>query len=583
MASQVETYSPLKTQVQSEAGTEMLDPGRWRALFVLLLAAVMDLLDGTVVNVAIPALQRDLGATYSAIQWITAGYTLSFALLLITGGRLGDIWGRKRMFMLGIVGFTLASAACGLAQSPEMLVGARILQGAMAAVMIPQVLSMIQVIFPQKERGAAFGMYGAVVGLAAVSGPLIGGALVQANLFNLDWRPIFLVNVPVGLAALVAATIFLRESKAEHALRLDLIGVLLVTFGLLLLLFPLVQGRDLGWPTWTFFSMAASLPVFALFVLYERYKTRVDGSPLVVLGLFRQRAFVAGSLVSLVFFCALIAFFLIFTLYLQIGLGFSALHAGLTGLPFSLCVAAASGASSQLGPKLGRKILSMGALLVTAGMSVIWATVHFVGTSITSWHLVPGLVICGGGMGLLVAPLADVVLSGVRGRDAGSASGILSTAQQVGAAIGVAVIGVIFFGLLTSGAGSSAEAVAPQVRSGLSAAGVPAPFQAQIVSSFNLCFRDRMAEQDPFVVPPSCQQAQASQGGAALPAGMGERIGGVLAPAADQARKLLFTGAFEQTLLYEIAAFLASFFLIFLLPTGVQETTPARDDFAMAS
>jgi len=270
------------------------DPRRWIALAVVLTAGFMQLVDISIVNVAIPSIQRDLDATYSQIQWVLAGYQLAFAVMLITGGRLGDIYGRKRLFMIGMAGFTLASAFCGLAQNPGMLIGSRVFQGLMGAIMFPQILSVIQVTFPPRERSTAFGMFGATIGLATITGPLVGGLLIDANLLGLEWRPIFLVNVPIGIAALVFAARFLAESKAPRALRLDPVGVAIVTAGLLLLVFPLVQGRDVGWPLWTFLSMAAAVPVLAGFGVYERRKKARDGSPLVDPDLFRQRSFVPG-------------------------------------------------------------------------------------------------------------------------------------------------------------------------------------------------------------------------------------------------------------------------------------------------
>jgi MFS family permease len=260
------------------------DPRRWAALAVALLAAFMDILDTTVVLVALPSIQRGLQVGASTLQWTVAAYTLAFALLLITGGRLGDSYGRKRVFLVGLAGFTVASVLTGTAQDAGMLVGSRALQGAMAALMVPQVLSFVQVEFPAAERARALAVYGMTFALGGMSGPLLGGLLTRADLFGLGWRPIFLVNLPVGLLALAAASALVRESRAIRPPRLDPVGALLMSAGLLALLYPLVQGHDLGWPAWTFALMAASVPVLALFAAWERRKTRRDGSPLVELG-----------------------------------------------------------------------------------------------------------------------------------------------------------------------------------------------------------------------------------------------------------------------------------------------------------
>jgi EmrB/QacA subfamily drug resistance transporter len=535
------------------------DPRRWVALAVVLVAGFMQLVDISIVNVAIPSIQRDLDATYSQIQWVLAGYQLAFAVTLITGGRLGDIFGRKRLFMLGMAGFTLASALCGLAQSPEMLIGSRFLQGVMGAVMFPQVLSVIQVTFPPRQRGAAFGIFGATIGLATITGPLVGGLLIEGDLLGLEWRPIFLVNVPIGIGALVAAALYLGESRAPRALRPDLTGVALVTGGLLLLVYPLVQGRDLGWPAWTFASMAASLPVLAAFAAWERRKKAADGSPLVDLALFRQRAFVAGVLVAAIFFMGVPAFFLVFTLWLQVGLGFSALHAGVTGVPFAVGSALASTASVRLAPRLGRNILVLGTLLLAAGMGAVIWTVDRYGGGTHSWQLIPALAVCGLGLGCTVAPLVNVVLAGIRRQDAGSASGVLTTAQQVGGAVGVAVIGVIFFGLLSSQAAGVSADLAPRLDAGLRAAGLPAPASQQVVAGFQTCFQDRASAKDPTAVPPSCQGVTGQGPGQ-------ERVGRVVAATADLARRRTFSDAFQRTLLFEVAVFLLCLPLTFLLP-----------------
>jgi EmrB/QacA subfamily drug resistance transporter len=423
------------------------DPHRWLALTVVLIASFMDLLDITIVNVAIPSIQRNLNAGYAQIQWIVAGYALAFAVVLITGGRLGDIFGRKRLFLIGMTGFTIGSALCGTAVSPGMLIGSRFLQGTMAALMIPQVLAIIHVTFPPQERGKVFGIYGGVAGSASVAGPVLGGLLVQWNLGGWQWRPIFLVNVPVGVAGLIVAWFVVRESKAPGVTRLDIPGMALATAAIGMLVYPLTEGHDLGWPAWTFALMGGSVPVFALFIAYQRRRTR---SPLVVLGLFRHRSFAAGLGVSVLFWVAFGGFFLTWMLYLQAGLRWTPLHAGLTAIAFAVPTAAAAGASVQLlTPKFGRKVLMAGAVAAGAGFGLyIFVSAHY-GTAVHSWQMIAPLAITGIGFGLIVSPLVEEVLSGVPRGDAGSASGLLNTVQQLGIALGIALIGTIFFDRLT--------------------------------------------------------------------------------------------------------------------------------------
>ncbi|KUM71948.1 MFS transporter [Streptomyces curacoi] len=425
------------------------DRRRWFALAIVMTAAFMDLVDVTIVNIAIPSIQRDAGASFSQIQWITAGYALAFAAGLITGGRLGDIHGRKRLFLIGIGGFTVASALCGFATNAEMLVAARILQGAMAALMVPQVLSIVHATFPAHERGKVFGLFGAVVGLGAVTGPLLGALLTEWNLFGLEWRPIFLINLPVGIAGLILGSRFIIESKAPKALKLDLVGVALVTVGLLMLLYPLTRGRELGWPLWGHVSMAGALVVLAALVAYERRKTVRDGSPLIELSLFRVKSFAAGIAVQTVFGVALGIFFLVWTLYMQFGLGWSPLKAGLTGIPFSIAVSAAAGMSVQkLVPRFGRKVLQSGALVMAVGVLLyLWEAQRY-GLTIAPWQMALPLVVMGVGMGLIVAPLTDAILSEVPREHAGSASGLISTVQQMGNALGLGLVSVVFFGVV---------------------------------------------------------------------------------------------------------------------------------------
>jgi EmrB/QacA subfamily drug resistance transporter len=551
------------------AAGELADPRRWLTLIILLLAAFMNLLDVSIVNIAIPSIQRNLHASYADVQWALAGYTLAYALVLITGGRLGDTFGRKRLFLIGVAGFTIMSALCGLATSPGMLITCRVIQGAMGGIMVPQVLAVIQVIFPAKERIKALAGFGVTAGLGTVSGPLLGGLLIQHNLFGWDWRPIFLINVPVGILAFVASAYLVRESKAASPPKLDPAGVALISAALLLLLYPLVQGRQFGWPAWTFVSMALSAPMFAVFVWYERIKTRRDGSPLVQLSLFRDRAFSAGMSVAMTFFLGIASFGLVLTLFLQLGLGFTPLHAGLTFLPFSAGVLISSGAAARLAPKFGRGVTMAGALISAAGMGGLIVLVHHYGAAVTTWELVPGLLAVGLGLGAVIAPLADIVLAHVPQRDAGSASGVFNTGLQLGNSIGIALIGVIFFALLGSQSAAAARTVAPQLRSGLVAAGVPAQDSGRIVTQFNGCLHARLVAADPTVTPAACKPAH----GQVLPAATHP----VLASAGGSALRTDFATSLVRTLWFQVGVFVLSFLLMFGIPRGAGRHAPATE------
>ncbi|MFE3558527.1 MFS transporter [Streptomyces sp. NPDC059193] len=437
------------TVIQSappEAGFVPAATGRRRsiALFVVLLAMFMDLLDNTIINVALPSIHQELGGAYSAVQWIAGGYTLAFALALITGSRLGDIFGRKRLFLTGAAGFTIASALCGISQSPAQLISARVIQGVMAAMMVPQVLAVIQTMYAPKDRGKAIGMFGALAGLATVGGPILGALLTSGDIAGLGWRSIFLVNVPVGIIALVLAVKYLPESTAPDARRLDLAGVLLSSLALLLLIYPLIKGQDAGWPAWTFASMAGAVAALGLFVAQQRLRTRSGKPALVELGLFRYRSFTGGLLVGLLFMGGVVGYFLVFAIYLQTGLGFSVLRSGLTGIPWGLLVPVLAGiGAAVLAPKLGRRVLQIGLVVDIAAMFVLMWTVNQGG--VTSIDLIPGLALGGIGMGLVVAPLLDFTLADVPVASAGSASGLYNTIQQVGGAIGIAGLGAYFF------------------------------------------------------------------------------------------------------------------------------------------
>ena len=434
--------------MNTDMPNQTADPQRWLAFGVLLLAGFMDLLDGTIVFVALPRIATDLGATFASLEWVVAGYTLAFALGLITGGRLGDIYGRKRVFLAGVAGFTAASVAAGLAPTADLLVASRVVQGLMAAVMVPQVLSIAQVIFPPKERFAAFAVYGIILSLAALVGPLLGGIITELDIAGLGWRPIFLINLPVGVFALIAAARLVPESRSTHALRLDLVGVALVTTALLLVMYPLVEGQALGWPAWTFASIALSLPIFGLFAIWERRKARLDGSPLTEPSLFRQRSFAAGLLLSLTLFSGLASFWFVLVLWMQIGLGFSPLTTALAGVAWPVAVMASGAAGAKLAGTVGRKLVNVGLGLVAVGIAGVIVTIGLAGVGIEPWQLAPALAVAGLGMGITMPSLFDFILADVPARHAGSASGVVNTVVQIGGAVGIAIVGVIFFGLV---------------------------------------------------------------------------------------------------------------------------------------
>lgn len=536
------------------------------ALVVVALAFVMDLLDTTIVNIAIPSIQHNLGASFAAIQWMIAGYALTFAVLLITGGRMGDVFGYKKLFLIGVGGFTLASMLCGLAWTPEVLVGARLLQGAMAALMVPQVMSLMQVMYKAHERTAVMGLFGALGGLAASLGPIIGGFLIHANIAGLDWRPIFLINVPVGIFALIMAYKYLPEGKSAHPLKLDLVGTAIVMVALFLLVFPLIQGRELDWPAWTFGMMAASLPVIGLFAWWQKRKDNTDGSPLVAPVLFKASSFIKGLLTNVIFQGAMVGFFLPFTILLQAGLGYDVILAAVTGIPTAVGIGLSIGLFGQkLIPKLGRYALSLGAVVMATGLAVTYFVVQANGLDVQPWHFIPGLLLTGSGMGLVMAPIFAVTLNDVDPRNAGSASGVLNAVQQLGGAIGVAMIGVVFFGQLTQHAPASFTSVEPQIRSELTKANVPEAMQAQIIEGAKTCYVDRSTQKDAHETPESCKLLE---GQAATPGS--EVIATVVTNAVKEANSNNFTNGFKAVVIYESLLIGLTFVLSLFLPRHIR-------------
>jgi EmrB/QacA subfamily drug resistance transporter len=416
---------------------------------VILIASFMDLLDATIVSVAAPTIEKDLGTSAAALQWTVAGYTLALGAGLITGGRIGDLFGRRRAFMIGLAGFVLASAACALVPTAGFLVGVRILQGLAAGLLVPQVFGIIRSSLAPAAMGKAFGAYGAVQGLAAISGPLLGGALVDANLFGLGWRTIFWVNVPIGLIGLLVGARILPESVSPRGARLDLTGACLASAAAVLVLFPLVQGRDWGWPVWGFAIMVLGLVTFAAVVAWEKHLAGRGGQPILDPALLTNRAFTGGLLSSLLFFGGIGSFFFLLCLYLQAGTGRSAWEAGLVTLPYAIGSLVTSGLGIQLAARAGRWILIAGSLLIAVSHAVMYLVIRD-GADPGYWALALPLFIGGLGLGLAAPPLVSVILAGVPGRDAGAAGGVLSTINQLGNSTGVAIFGTYFFTIIAS-------------------------------------------------------------------------------------------------------------------------------------
>jgi EmrB/QacA subfamily drug resistance transporter len=536
------------------------------ALIIVAFAFVMDLLDNTIVNIAIPSIQHNLGASYSAIQWLVAGYSLAFAVLLITGGRLGDVVGYKKLFLLGVTGFTLASLLSGVAWDITILIGARLVQGAFAALMVPQVMSLMQIMYKPNERGQIMGMFGALAGVAASLGPVVGGLLIQGNLFGLDWRPIFLINVPVGIFAILAGLRYLPDGKSPHPLKLDIVGTLIVVIALFSLVYPLIQGRDLGWPAWTFWLMALSIPLFVIFGIWQNTKNARDGSPLVVPALFKTRTFITGLIVNLIFEGAMLGFFFPFTLLLQVGLGYSVIIAALTGIPTAIGISVTMAVLSQkIIPKLGRYTMTLGTVIMAIGLTTIYLFIRQNGLATTGWEFIPGLLLVGIGMALIMSPMFSIVLADVDPKQAGSASGVLNAVQQLGGAIGVALIGVVLFGQLTAHAPASFDSVEPSIRSQLAAAQVPTQAQDAIIASVRSCFVDRNTETDTSKTPTSCKNLTA---GPQTPTSA--NIGSIVATATKQANTNNFVHAFKAAVIYEAVILAAVFLLSFMLPRRIK-------------
>ena len=413
----------------------------------------MVVLDVFIVNAAIPAIERDFRAGPSGVEWLVTGYNLAFAAAMITGGRLGDCYGRRRMFAWGLALFTVTSVLCGVAGGLPALVAARVGQGLAAAALVPQVSALINLAYDGSGRVRAYSCYALTLGGAAVGGQVIGGALIAADLAGLGWRACFLVNVPVGVAALLLVGRHLPAGRADGAApRLDLVGAGLATAGLVAVVLPLAEGPDAGWPWWTWVCLAGAAVLFTVLVTTQRRIDARGGSPLLPPALFTERGFAAGLVNVVAFYLGVASWFFVLALYLQDGRQLSPLRAGAVFSALGAGFLLTSVAGGGLVARLGRQALALGAGLRTAGLLGLWLVVRAHGTSgEILWVALP-MAVDGAGQGLVTGPLLSRVLLGVRPQVAGAGSGVLASAQQVGNSVGVALIGAVFVAARHSGA-----------------------------------------------------------------------------------------------------------------------------------
>ncbi|HEV2345681.1 MAG TPA: MFS transporter [Actinocrinis sp.] len=454
------TTNASSTQHPSDAHSSGIVNHRWLGFFAVLTALIMNILDSTIVNVAAPSIRTELGASYCDLQWIAAGYTLALAVGLLTGGRLGDLFGRRTMLLIGVVGFAASSLACAAAPSPGALIAARVVQGLFGAAMIPQGFGLLRDLFPPQELGKAFGALGPVIGLSTILGPIVAGTLIDANLFGTGWRMVFGINLPLAAFTLFGGFKALprRATRSGNAVRLDRVrldgvGALLAGAGMFLLVYPLVQGRELGWPSWMAFVTAGAVAVFALFAAQQARRSRRGVATLVEFSVLTKRSYAGGTLFTLVFFGGIVGFSLTVGLLLQLGFGYTPVHAALTMVAWAIGAFFGAGFSATMMHKLGRRILHLGLSIMAVslvGLYLVLGHAHsgLSGSGLSGWRLAPSLGAYGLGMGMIFVPLFDIIMGEVSDREVGSASAILESLQQLGASVGVAGLGTVFFGTI---------------------------------------------------------------------------------------------------------------------------------------
>ncbi|GCD98987.1 MFS transporter [Embleya hyalina] len=540
---------------------------RWLGLLVVLAATLMNLLDSSVVGVAAPAIRRDLGGGYSSLQWIAAGYTLALAVGLLTGARLGDMYGRRFMLMVGVVGFVALSVACAAAWSPQTLIVARVLQGLFGALMIPQTFGLLRDLFPPAELGKAFAVFGPAIGLSTVLGPIVAGVLVDGDVFGTGWRMIFLINLPLGAFALfVGGRVLPKVAPSEPGGRLDVVGMVLAGVGTFMLVHPLVQGRELGWPLWSLIECGASLPVLAGFAVYQLRRQAAGRAPLIRLGVFRRRSYASGVGFVMVFFGAIVGISMAIGLFLQLGLGYTPTRASLTMGAWAVGAFVGSGFSGVVMGRLGRRILHIGLTVMAAGTGWLYLVFRQAETGLGSGDLLGPLAVFGLGMGMIFVPVFDIIMGEVEDHEVGSASGALESLQQLGASLGIAVLGTVFFGVIGAQATHNFDtSAAPRLRAEMSLAGVPTGTQDSIVTGLRACLDDRENATDPDTVPASCRTLRVPPAATAA-----------VAEASADTHTRSSLDAIRRTTLLALALTAVAFALGFLLPKRARENQLAE-------
>ena len=410
-------------------------------LAIVLLADVLDLMDSTITNIAAPTIVRDIGGGESLIKWLGAGYALAMGVLLVVGGRLGDRYGQRRMFLIGIAGFTLASLWCGLSVDPAMLIAGRLVQGGFGALLIPQGIGILLRAFSREQLPRVFSAFGPVMGASAVLGPIIAGFLISADIAGLTWRPIFLINIVLGTAGFIAALRLLPPDGPASAVPIDGLGAGLLGASMLALIYGLIEGSTAGWTAVPVLCLAAGAALLAGFGVRQR----LAAEPLILPSLLANRGFTAGLLLGLAFFAAVNGLAYVISLFFQTALGLGPSAAALALSPLMAGIIVSSIVCRPLVAKLGRVLVVIGLGITLAGAVGVWATVLAEGSAVSVWALAPSILVLGAGMGACFSSIYDVAIGDVAPAEAGSASGALSAVQQLAAAIGSAVVTTVYF------------------------------------------------------------------------------------------------------------------------------------------